>query len=132
MPQSDSLNEPLTGLEIKQIIRQRLEAALNKNCTLANDIAYPGFEIDFEMRIKFLRAGTSSTLVWDQHKQGDTTFTGFDAIEDKISGSFACDAPDKARVEHELEVPVLVETPTGPKRRTVRFQKPEAYQQAQK
>jgi hypothetical protein len=130
MAKTDSLNEPLTGAEIKQIIRQRIEAAMNKNCTLANDIAYAGFDIDFEMRIRFLRGSSESTLVWDQHRQGD--FTGFDGVEDKISGSFSVDMPDKARVEHEMEVPVLVETPTGPKRRTVRFQKPEEYSKAEK
>ena len=117
---SRTLNDPLNGEEIKIIILQHIEDALNRNCTLSNDLTYPGFSMKFEANISFVRSSVPSTLVWGNKAQGEV---GEGAETEKIEEVFACDAPDKTRVDHGLPVPCEFQTATGHERLRVKISK---------
>lgn len=111
------LNEPLSGLEIKEIVLQRISAALDKDCTLVDDLAYPGFGLKFSVDLTYLRSPVPSTMIWGESSEGEV---GTDA--EKVSGDYQTDSPNTARQDHDLGIPVLIQTPAGPKRRRVKFQ----------
>lgn len=111
------LLEPLSGLEIKEIVLQRISAALDKDCTLVDDLAYPGFGLKFSVDLTYLRSPVPSTMVWGEVSEGEV---GADA--EKVSGDYQTDSPNTARQDHDLGIPVLIQTPAGPKRRRVKFQ----------
>lgn len=110
-----SLNDPLSGAEIKDIIAQEVRAAMNRNCTLINDVAYPGFTVSYELRIGFLRSTTKGTLVWGRAEAGEAP-TGQPEV---VDGDYESNSPNTAREEHDLPTPVLQQTPEGPKRKKV-------------
>lgn len=115
MPRETSLNDPLSGAEIKAIILAEIESAMDKNCTLVNDVAYAGFNVRYELHVGFLRAPTKETLVWGAKAEGEASVDGLS----QVAGAYIADSPNAARQEHELPTPVLVQTPDGPKRRKV-------------
>jgi hypothetical protein len=119
MPKEVSLNDPLSGAEIKAIILAEIGEAMDKNCTLVNDVAYAGFNVVFDVRIGFLRAPTKETLVWGGTKAGEAPTDPVEAVK----GDYKTDSPNTARTEHDLATPVLVQTPDGPKRRKVKVAK---------
>ena len=120
MAKEVSLNEPLSGAEIKEIIIQRITEALNRNCTLTDDIAYPGFWMKFQIDLKYTRSTTEKSLVWGENQQGTV---GPDDQVEGFTEEYSTDSPNTARQDHDMGVPVLVQTPEGPKRRKVKFQK---------
>lgn len=115
-----SLNDPIDGAELKQIILERITRALDKDCTLSNDIAYAGFALKFQIDLKFLRSKTAPTLVWGTEVQ---TVDPAIATEDEesviLADTYETDSPNTAREEHSLPIPVLVQTPNGPQRKKV-------------
>ena len=119
MPLEQSLNDPLSGAEIKQICVQKFADALDRDCTLVDDVAYPGFHIKLEATIRFTRSRTQNTAVWADHKQGSVE----DADENLAQVEYETDSPNRAREENDLPLPVMIQTPTGPKRQKVKFQK---------
>ena len=121
MPRETSLNDPLSGAEIKQIILAQIEAAMDKNCTLVDDLTYPGFSLFYELKIGFVRSPTKETVVWGESREGET------GEVEAVTGRYAEDSPNKARLDHDLPQPVMVNTPDGQRRKKVRFEKPEAY-----
>jgi hypothetical protein len=123
MAREQSLNDPLSGEEIKQIILQEIEAKMDSNCTLVNDITYPGFTVNYSVNIGFIRSPTKQTLVWGGANLGDTSLASHYDAHDGIVGEYQTDSPNGARQEHDLPTPVLVQTPDGPKRRKVKFQR---------
>jgi hypothetical protein len=127
MPKELTLNDPLCGAEIKQIAVQKFADALDRDCTLVDDLTYPGFTIDFEARIHYMRSITSGTLVWGKGQAGEVPKDG---EPETIKGTYVAVAPNVAREENNLPIPVMVQTPSGPKRQKVRFQKPESYKKA--
>ena len=44
-----TLGDPLSGAEIKQMIRDKVEKCLNGDCTLADGLAYAGFTAKFDI-----------------------------------------------------------------------------------
>jgi hypothetical protein len=70
MPKEQVLNDPLAAEEIKAIIIQKIEAAMNKNGPLVDDLTYAGFRVKFEVKIEFIRSAVPSTLVWGDEKEG--------------------------------------------------------------
>ena len=114
-----SLNDPLSGAEIKDIIGQEIRAAMDKNCTLSNDVAYAGVTVSYELKIGFVRAPTKETLVWGNAKSGEAP-TG---QPEAVTGTYASDSPNQAREEHDMPTPVLQQTPNGPRRAKVHVQK---------
>lgn len=116
-----TLTDPIDGSELKAIILERIARALDRDSTLANDIAYAGFTLSFEIRVKYLRSTTAPTLVW-----GNQILTPLaDGVvveagpEEVLTDTYATDSPNAAREAHDLPVPVMVQTPNGPQRRKV-------------
>lgn len=120
MAKEQVMNDPLCGAERKMIIMARIADALDKDCTLVDDITYADFGFSFEIKIHSPRSPSADTLMWaDGLKGAEVTGT--------VKGEYLNDQPNVARNEHDLPLPVMVQTPSGPQRRKVRFQKPEAY-----
>lgn len=118
---TETLRDPLDGAELKAIILSRISDALDKDCTLTNDIAYAGFHLNFVINLTYKRSKVPSTLVWGNLSVGDTS-TGDDSqelIQELSTDTYESDSPNTAREEHGLPVPVLVKTPTGMERRKV-------------
>jgi hypothetical protein len=126
MPRELTLNDPLSGAEIKEIIRQKVSQALDRDCHLVDDVQYPGFTLKFTGEIQFVRSPVGGTIIWTEHRQGLTVNGGPDteAVVDSLTAAYATDSPNKAREESNLPLPVMVQTPSGPQRQKVKFQKP--------
>ena len=122
-----TLNDPLSGDEIKRIVLARIEAALAKDCTLIDDLAYPGFSLNFEIKLGYVRGPVPGTLVWGGMAKGAAVDP--DAEVESVQGEYKTEIPNAARQEHDLAIPVMVNTPNGPQKRRVRFQKKEEYAQ---
>ena len=121
-----TLNDPLSGAEIKEIIMQQIETSLNGDSTLLDDIAYAGFTVNFDIKISFLRSLTKPTQVWgvggsfDQPiKSEDISSTAAIVAEHTSNPS-----PDLERQNHDLPIPVMVQTPAGMERQKVRLGRP--------
>lgn len=126
-----SLNDPIDGSELKLIILKRISDALDKDCTLVNDIAYAGFAMKYSIDLKFLRSKTAPSLIW-----GSTTENLRPEVEqmdvaeliaapiETISDSYETDSPNTAREEHSLPIPVMVKTPSGSERRKIHINPP--------
>lgn len=122
-------NEAITGSELKEIIMQRISKAMDRDCTLTDDIAYAGFALDFQINMKFLRSKTDKTLVWGNEvelAQG----MGKEALVDlaaapsvQVTDKYESDSPNMAREEHDLPIPVYVNTANGPERRKIHVNK---------
>jgi hypothetical protein len=111
-----SLNDPIDGAELKSIILERISRALDRDSTLANDIAYAGFRLGFSITLKFLRSKTADTLIWGDAAEGVETL---DQPTEMITDSYTTDSPNTAREEHDLPIPVMVQTPNGPQKRKI-------------
>lgn len=124
MPREISLNDPLSGAEIKQICVQKFADSLDRDSTLTDDFTYPGFTLKFEATIGFLRSTTTSTMVWGNSVNGKNP--GTDAQQVPVNVEYKTDSPNTAREENDLPLPVMVQTPSGPKRQKVKFQRVQA------
>lgn len=112
MAKEKTLNDPLSGAEIKEIATCKFREALDRDCTLTDDKTYPGFHLKFEATISYLRqTAEQPTMMW-----GETAV-----------GEYRIESPNQAREDHDLPIPVVVQTPTGEKREKVKFMKREAY-----
>jgi hypothetical protein len=127
MAREQTLNDPLSGAEIKEIVMRKIAEALNRDCTLTDDITYPGFSLRFEARISFVRSSTPPTLVWGDVGGGLIVKGGPNTEAAVANGDYATDSPNTAREENSLPIPVMIQTPSGPKREKVKFQMPAAY-----
>ena len=119
-----TLNEALSGGEIREIIAQEIEKRLKGDCTLAEDLSYAGFIAKFDIKIQYLRSLTKETLVWGATGAGTAENTE-PAGEITISDSHqSAPSPDIERQQHDLPIPVLVQTPSGAQRQKVRIERP--------
>lgn len=128
------LNDPLSGSEIKEIILQQISAALDKDCTLVDDLAYPGFGLKFSLDLTYLRSPVPKTMIWGEASGGHDPDAPFDPFasgvrlgegqvaQESVFGDYQTDSPNTARQDHDLGIPVMIQTPAGPKRRKVKFQ----------
>ena len=124
MPKEAILNDPLAAEEIKAIILAKIEAAMNANGTLVDDITYAGFRVKFDIKIEFINSPTPGTLVWGVGQQGEQQG---EAVEKPVSGEYQSDpSPNKTREDNDLPLPVMVQTPSGPQKRRVRIQNAKA------
>lgn len=122
MPKEMSLNDPLSGAEIKQIALLKFADALNRDCTLNDDLTYPGFHLKFDATISYVRSTTQPTMMWKDEFVGEKVGGEIEAKSFPIE--YKTDSPNTAREENDLPIPVMIQTPTGPKRQKVAFQKP--------
>ena len=113
-----SLGDPLSGAEIKEIIAQEVQKRLTGDCFLANDRAYGGFRLKFTAEITLLRPN-ASTLAWQDMTVGE----GEQGTTVPVAVEFDSGPPDVERQNHDLPVPVIVQTPTGPKRQRVQIER---------
>lgn len=130
MAKEQTLNDPLCGAEIKTIIIQKVADALERDCTLTDDVCYAGFTFKFESTLSFLRSPNPSTMVWADVAKGQKLLEG--TPSEQIDTGYETDSPNRAREENELPIPVLIQTPAGPKREKVRFAKPKSFTEAKK
>lgn len=114
-----SLNDPIDGAELKAIILERISRALDRDSTLANDVAYAGFELKFNIDLKFLRSKTAPTLIWGSEVQKVEPAVVTQDEDIVVTDAYSTDSPNTTREEHDLPVPVMVSTPNGPQRRKV-------------
>lgn len=121
-----TLNEPLSGSEIKEIILEEIKKRLDGDSTLIDDLAYAGFTARFDIKISFLRSIIKPTEIWGaaERKPGSETETE-PAEPASISGSHTSNpSPDVERQNHDLPIPVQVQTPSGFERKKVYIEKP--------
>lgn len=118
-----TLADPIDGAELKLMIIERVRRALDRDSTLANDIAYAGFRLDFEIKLVYKRATTATTLVWGGESGGAEPILPGEAVVDggvdRMVDKYETDSPNAAREEHDLPIPVMVKTATGVERRKV-------------
>lgn len=104
MPQDRVLNLPLSGDEIIEILVQRFEAVLRRDCYLHPANTYNGFSYSLTMNLKLKDMNFGKeTLVWDQHKDGEQEATGEVKEEEKYDSG---DSPNQTRLDHDLGIPV--------------------------
>lgn len=119
-----TLNEALSGSEIKEIILQEIGKRLDGDTTLENDLAYAGFFTRFEINVTFLRSLTKPTMVWGGAVQGMVLGTdvpeGTEVNRIAITDTHtSAESPDIERQNHDLAIPVMVQTPSGMERKKV-------------
>jgi hypothetical protein len=124
-----TLADPLSGAEIKAIILDEIEKRLNGDCTLGNDLAYAGFTAKFEIKVSFVRSLVKESLVW-----GTAATAAPEGVETEVEkertvaeDAYTSAAPDVERQEHNLPIPVLVQTPTGPVRQRVHIERKKSF-----
>jgi hypothetical protein len=102
------LNLPLETDEVIAIILQRIEARMRSNCFFSHAATYNGFSYDLEMKVKFNdMMQNRDTLVWDRHTDGEVPL---DAKQEVIVEKYdSGESPNRARQEHDLELPVQVQ-----------------------
>jgi hypothetical protein len=120
--ENKTLNDPLSGEEIKTIILHRISQSLDKDCTLKDDISYASFALEFDLRLRFDRSLTPGTALWGSHSEGHPTL---DLPVESIHGTYDESSPNRARLDHDLPIPVEVATPNGPQKRKIKFDRPE-------
>ena len=118
-----TLNDPLTGEEIKAIVVQRIKNALDKDSNLLNDIAYAGFWAGFEVKLSFVRSLAAPTLAWGTVERKVYVDGPLEPHESAVVGEYKTETPDVSRQEHDLAIPVIAQTPSGPERRKVRIER---------
>lgn len=116
-----TLNDPISGEELKEILIQRIRATLDRDVTLTNDITYAGFEFRFTADIRFKRSATRDTLAWGETKAGDLDDSDPDnpVISNPVTAEYETDSPNSARTEHNLPIPTMVNSLEGPRRERV-------------
>ena len=117
-----TLNDPLSGAEIKSIILQAIEKRLNGDCTLADGLAYAGFTAKFDMKVSFLRSLTQPTTVWGNAGKSAEE-PAEPAGETTVEVAYTSPSPNIARQDNNLPIPVMVSTPNGPVRKRVHIEK---------
>lgn len=130
---TQSLNDPIDGAELKQIILHRIAAALDKDCTLVDDIAYAGFCMTFNVKIAYKRSKTADTTIWGGMNGGpepiqpgqNINLEKGDEMAD-LTDTYESDSPNTAREEHDLPIPIMVKTPSGSERRKIHINPPKA------
>lgn len=120
MPNERTLNLPLSGNEVIEIILQRIETRLRRDCFLHEAATYNGFSYDLALNIKFkdMMLG-KETLVWDKHDEPKLDDVGPLDIEkwNIVSNTDVMskekfdsgDSPNGTRMEHGLDIPVQVQ-----------------------
>ncbi len=123
-----TLNEALSGSEIKEIILQEIGKRLDGDTTLENDLAYAGFTAQFTVNVAFTRSLTKPTLVWGSATQQPEAPLPDGQIEFKKIGIVdthsSAESPDVERQSHDLAIPVLMQTPAGLERTKVKIGRP--------
>ena len=117
-----TLNDPLADFEIKDIICAEIRKRLDGDCTLMGGQAYAGFQAKFDIKISYTRSLTPATLVWgtaEKKPEGEVTEAGATIVVD----TYQSVAPNVERQDHNLPIPVLIQTPTGPVRRRVHVER---------
>lgn len=107
MPNEKTMNLPLSGNELIEIILQRIETRLRRDCFLHEAATYNGFSYDLNLMIKFkdMMMG-KETLVWDKHEQGEGEVAEPVVTTEQFDSG---DSPNGTRMEHGLDIPVQVQ-----------------------
>lgn len=119
-----TLRDPLSGAEIKEILLQEIANRLDGDSTLLDDLTYAGFKAKFDIRIGFVRSLTPESLIWGNSERNPEPETATeDAGSASIHDDYTSSAPNVERTEHNLPIPVMIQTPTGMERRKVQIER---------
>jgi hypothetical protein len=118
-----ALNVPFDSGEICQIVGEELQARLRGLSPLQGNKEYAAFSVEFQVKIKLLRAGEQptearDTLAWGKAEKGilpsaeDLDAASQDMeISEATSSTYESKDPNEERVERDM--PLTVETGDG-------------------
>lgn len=112
MPQP-TLNDSIDGGEFKQIVLKRIGEAMDRDSVIGQDIEHPRFR--FKIEVQFPGAHVKETLVWGQE---GATLTEEDNVQTVVD-SFESISANQTREDHDMPVPVMIQTPNGPEKRRI-------------
>ena len=109
-----TLNKPLSGEELIEIMVRQIKLKLQSNCFLAKHVAYPAFSFTAVIQVNFQNTGTriqgTSAQISGSEGKMDPEAESETEIEE-VSGQY--DAPNIARRENDIPIPVITRTPQG-------------------
>ncbi len=117
MPQP-TLNDPLDSAEFIDVALARIRRAMEADSVIGKNVEHPRFS--WEFRAKFPAEHTKETLVWGQ--VGAPFAPGEEVVE--ITDTYSSDSPNRTREDHNLPIPVMVQTPSGPEKRKIHVNPP--------
>ncbi len=119
-----TLRDPLNSAEIVEILLQEIENRLKADSTLTSDITYSGFQANFEIKLKLQRPVPVQTLVWGEKSDG-TPISPENGLtsETTVAADYEAGPPNVERQSHNLPVPVMIQTPTGPVKKKVHIER---------
>lgn len=108
-------NDPINGDELKTILIKHINAALDRDSTLGNDVEYPGWEFSYSIQLKYSRAGNKDSLVWGGDKGGEpiVPVEGMVLNGAEVMGTYTSTSPNETREEFDLPIPISVPLPNG-------------------
>jgi hypothetical protein len=119
------MNKPLSGLEVREIILNKLKRTLDGDSRLADYVAFPAFEYRLDLAI--LLAGAvhpDIKVVHEDHKGAPITDTTDNVSAVTIHQAQDQLPPNEARIEADLPVPVLGHDEKGrPVEKSVKYGK---------
>ena len=109
-----TLNNPLSGLEVRKAILDRLELQMSRDCNLNANSAFDWFSADVVVKVNLHDAGVHVQSDFDVAAQAGTDPNGDYRAEATV---FTMDAatPNEVRIESGQEVPVETKDEEGRK-----------------
>jgi hypothetical protein len=104
MPVEKAVAMDLSGREIKDIAIKRFSERLDRDCTLADNIARTGFSMKMHCDFKLGGMISAETFVWDDHTMGEVNPNEAEATV--VTEEYKSPSPNGAREEHDLALPV--------------------------
>lgn len=118
------LSTPLSGLEIRKAILDRIGNSLNKDCYLSENLAYDYFTATVKISVKCHDVGRAATVEQEiTVSQGEVSD---DVHLEEAEAEFDMEAqpPNEVRVESGQDVPVLTKGTDGhPEIKGIRYSK---------
>lgn len=129
-----TLNKPLSGAEIIEVVCNQVKKAMQRDCTLAPHCAYPAFSYAISINITFQDTGTKvkGTSVTVSDKLGELEpEVEVQTAETIVEG--APDSPNTVRMENDMGIPVLTRTPQGGvEEKRIKYSNPKFAEQGRK
>jgi hypothetical protein len=131
--QERTLIKPLSGTEIKQAILAKIEAAMDRDCTLTKINAYPSFAFTCDLKITFQTLGsTKGTQVVSAGTGGEVVADLPEEME-TVAVSNVEKPPNQVRQEAGLGIPTAVKGADGKVREErPKYADPQFMEQARK
>lgn len=115
------LNLPLSGLEVRNAILDKLAQKLQKDCYLSENAAYDYFSANIDIHLLLHDVGRDVTIQSEVGLQGGDLNDGVELTSVNDSMEIAVAPPNEVRVETGQEVPVLTTKDGKPEVKGVRY-----------